>query len=122
MGDLPREVFEKFASEYQTKITETSRQLAMVRGQLQGREREKRASELTAKELSTLDDSVLAYRSVGRMFIQEDVSLLKAELDNKASSAAKEIVALERAAGKLDAELKDTEKSLQGLIKRAIGQ
>ncbi|KAJ8326311.1 hypothetical protein BDV3_005865 [Batrachochytrium dendrobatidis] len=122
MSVIPKEVFEKYAIEYQTKIGETSRQLAMVRGQLQGREREKKLSELTAKELEPLDSTVLAYRSVGRMFIKEDISMLKDELHKKSASASKEIVAMERAATKLEGDLKDTERTLQDLIKKVMSQ
>lgn len=53
--------------EYQSKIVDTTRQLATVRGQLQARERDKKLNELTAKELAGLDSNVAAYRSVGKM-------------------------------------------------------
>lgn len=55
-------------------------------------------------------------------FIKEDLSALKQELQSKATNAAKEAQALERASGKLDNDLKDAEKSLSELIKKVKEQ
>ncbi|KAI8922955.1 Prefoldin [Entophlyctis helioformis] len=119
---IPREVFEKYAFEYQSKISESSKQLAVVRAQLQGRDREKRLSELTAKELNALPADVSAYRSVGKMFLKEDIAGLKDELNTRATAADKDLVALKRAETKLDRELKDAEKSFDSLLKKVLGQ
>ncbi|KAH6559930.1 hypothetical protein BASA50_009019 [Batrachochytrium salamandrivorans] len=122
MSVIPQEAFQKYALEYQTKISETSRQLTTVNSQLQACRHEKRISELTSNELTPLDDTVPTYRSVGRMFVQEDISALKTELDKKSAISAKEISALERAVVTLESELKSSEGTLRDLIKKVTSQ
>ena len=68
MASIPREVFEKYAVEYQTQIADSSKQLAIIRGQLQAKERDRKVSQLTGNELADLNE-VKAYRSVGKMCI-----------------------------------------------------
>ncbi len=67
MASIPREVFEKYAIEYQGQISESSKELAIIRGQLQAKERDRKVSQLTGNELADMKD-VKAYRSVGKMY------------------------------------------------------
>ena len=61
--------------ELQNKVVETSRQLAGVRAQISARDREKKLSELTAKELESMGENVSAYRAVGKMYVNLPQSL-----------------------------------------------
>jgi prefoldin subunit 1 len=66
MSVIPKEVFEKYAMEYQAKISESGKNLAIVKGQLQAKERERKMSQLTGNELGQFTGSTIAYRSVGK--------------------------------------------------------
>ncbi|KAJ3015581.1 hypothetical protein HKX48_004538 [Thoreauomyces humboldtii] len=110
------ELAQRVMQEIQEKMVETGRQLGMVRGQLQAREREKRVCELTVKELRSLGEGVSAYRAVGKMFIQEPLSGLVKELDTRKADSEREIVALERAGTKLQRELTDTQSTWKDIM------
>jgi prefoldin subunit 1 len=64
---MPREAFEKFASEYQQKLSKANQELMQLRGQLQGRQRERKLTELTTAELASLPPTTVTYRTVGKM-------------------------------------------------------
>jgi prefoldin subunit 1 len=49
------------------KLQTTSRQLAGVKAQLQGRIREQKICELASKELSSFPSDAVAYKAVGKM-------------------------------------------------------
>lgn len=65
---MPREAFEKFASEYQQKLSKANQELMQIRGQLQARQRERKLTELTTAELSSLPETTVTYRTVGKMW------------------------------------------------------
>jgi len=52
--------------ELQNRLIENSRQLNVVKSQIQAKEREKRFAELTKHELSSLDENIRTYKSVGK--------------------------------------------------------
>jgi prefoldin subunit 1 len=65
---MPREMFEKYAAEYQTKISKANQELLQIRAQLQGRQRDRKLTELTNQELNSLEPSTACYRTVGKMY------------------------------------------------------
>lgn len=70
--------------------------VASVQAQIQSREREKRLSELTNKELSALQPDTVTYKSVGKMFVQEPLPELTKELTERATEMDKDMAALEK--------------------------
>ncbi|KAI8912206.1 hypothetical protein PhCBS80983_g00196 [Powellomyces hirtus] len=113
------ELAQRVLQEIQDKMVETSRQLGMVRGQLQAREREKRVCELTVKELGSLGEGVAAYRAVGKMFIQEPLTGLVKELETRKSDSEREAKNFERAASKLERDLNETQNTWKEIMHRA---
>jgi prefoldin subunit 1 len=53
-----------------------------------------------------MPDSRDVYRAVGRMFVKEELSVIKTILEKKVNDSTKEINALQKAALKNDGELK----------------
>jgi prefoldin subunit 1 len=106
MSAISKEVFEKYAQEYQEKIADNSKQLAMLRGQLQAKERDRKLCQLTSKELHPFNNETPSYRAVGKMFVKEDLNVLKNTLTKKIDGGSKEIEALQKVALKCDGELK----------------
>jgi prefoldin subunit 1 len=51
----------------QMKMQTSSRQLAALRAQVQGKERERRIGELACKDLDAFSESTVAYKAVGKM-------------------------------------------------------
>ncbi|TPX39573.1 hypothetical protein SeMB42_g06325 [Synchytrium endobioticum] len=110
---VPSEELQRIFTEAQVRLAEASRQLSLVKSQLQAKQREKRLGELTAKELSTLASDVATYRAVGKMFIKVDLTLLRKELTPRIQDAEKEIKALERTQTKLERELEQHQNMLK---------
>ncbi|KAI8916328.1 hypothetical protein EDD86DRAFT_244253 [Gorgonomyces haynaldii] len=94
MATIPKE----YAMEYQEKIAESTKQLNVVRAQLQAKERDR------------------------KVFLKEDLGSLQKELDKRQTDAGREIEALQKAALKFDGELKEAEKNLDSLIKKVKEQ
>ncbi|KAJ1560275.1 hypothetical protein HK405_007662 [Cladochytrium tenue] len=103
----------------ETKLQTSSRQLASLRAQVQVKERERRISELSAKELDQYPEaSTVAYKSVGRMFLQSNLKSLKKGLRDRASENEKEIKAMQVAAKKLEKEAGDVERSIRDILEQ----
>ncbi|KAJ3332323.1 hypothetical protein HDU76_000603 [Blyttiomyces sp. JEL0837] len=104
--------------ETQQKLQQTTRSLSTLRSQVQAKERERKISELSAKELSTNPDSTISYKSVGRAFLKASLKELTDELVKKSVDAGNEVKVLQRAAEKLDREAGDAERALRELLQR----
>ncbi|KAI8898849.1 Prefoldin [Globomyces pollinis-pini] len=101
---------------------ECNQQLQALRVQLQSKQRERKLSELTNQELSQMDKSTPCYRTVGKMFLKEDVTVITGELSTKIANYSADINALEKMALKVDQDSKDAERNLDSLIKKVTGQ
>ncbi|KAI9333676.1 Prefoldin [Obelidium mucronatum] len=106
--------------ETQAKHQNTSRQLATVRAQINAKERDRKIGELAAKELNQYPKGTVAYKSVGKMFLMQDLGSLTGSLQQKSDDASKEIKALSRASEKLDRDVKDLERGLTELLQRRM--
>ncbi|KAJ3337489.1 hypothetical protein HDU91_001470, partial [Kappamyces sp. JEL0680] len=107
--------------EYQLKINKASQELGQIRAQLAGKQRERKLTELTSSELAGFAGAE-TYRTVGRMFLKEDVNILAGELAAKIAVCSKEIAAMEKVALKTDQDLKDAERNLTSLINKVKEQ
>ncbi|KAI8612844.1 Prefoldin, partial [Chytriomyces sp. MP71] len=106
--------------ETQEKHQVTSRQLANVRAQINSKDRDRKIGNLAAKELASFPPSTVAYKSVGKMFLQQDLSEMIAGINKRSEDAASEIKALARANEKLERDIKDLERGLTELLQRRM--
>ncbi|KAJ3238339.1 hypothetical protein HDU81_007976 [Chytriomyces hyalinus] len=106
--------------ETQDKHQVTVRQLANVKAQINGKERDRKIGELAAKELSQYPQGTVAYKSVGKMFLQQDLSKMTQALQQRSEDAGKEVKALARAQEKLERDVKDLERGLTELLQRRM--
>ncbi|KAF9420691.1 hypothetical protein BGZ94_009059 [Podila epigama] len=86
----------KIIHDLQSKLQEATRMVTSVQAQIQTRDRERKLSALTNKELSSLDPSTVTYKSVGKMFVQEPLPKLTGELTDKVSEMEKDMAALDK--------------------------
>ncbi|KAJ3090239.1 hypothetical protein HK102_004330 [Quaeritorhiza haematococci] len=119
--NLSDEQVRKVFIETQAKLTEYSRQLGLVKSQLQVRDRERRINDLTSKELSALDKDVNTYKSVGKMFVLTDVNVLLKELKVRKDDADRECKSLERAATKIERDIVDCQGHLKEMLRKRQG-
>lgn len=119
---MPKELFEKYFLEYQEKIQNSQQELISLRSQNQQKDRERKLSELTLAELSTLNETNKTFRTVGKMFMEQDVKSVVEEKKNLISNLTKEIEAIQKVALKVDADLKDYERNFKSLLEKANAQ
>ncbi|KAI9003103.1 Prefoldin, partial [Gaertneriomyces semiglobifer] len=104
--------------EIQNTIQEKSRQLTRLRTELQALDRQKRVSDLTAKELAPLGADVGAYRSVGKMFIRQPLPEITKELLQRKEDSDKQVTNLTRAAQKVEKELINAQTAWKEIMHR----
>ncbi|KAG9325344.1 hypothetical protein KVV02_006984 [Mortierella alpina] len=112
----------KIVHDLQAKLQEATRMVASVQAQIQTREREKRLSELTNKELSSLETETVTYKSVGKMFIQEPLPELTSELSERVTEMDKDMAALDKKRIYWERNKTEAQGNLQELIKQIQAQ
>ncbi|KAF8974900.1 hypothetical protein BGZ46_009609 [Entomortierella lignicola] len=108
----------KIVHDLQSKLQEATRMVASVQAQIQTREREKRLSELTNKELSSLQPDTVTYKSVGKMFIQEPLTDLTSELSARAKEMESDMQALDKKRIYWERNKTEAQGNLQELIRQ----
>ncbi|KAF9348740.1 hypothetical protein BGX26_012872 [Mortierella sp. AD094] len=108
----------KIVHDLQSKLQEATRMVASVQAQIQTREREKRLSELTNKELSSLQPDTVTYKSVGKMFIQEPLTDLTSELSERSKEMEKDMEALDKKRIYWERNKTEAQGNLQELIRQ----
>ncbi|KAF9169713.1 hypothetical protein BGX21_009886 [Mortierella sp. AD011] len=108
----------KIVHDLQSKLQEATRMVASVQAQIQTREREKRLSELTNKELSALQPDTVTYKSVGKMFIQEPLTDLTKELSARSKEMESEMEALDKKRIYWERNKTEAQGNLQELIRQ----
>ncbi|PWN37219.1 uncharacterized protein FA14DRAFT_152624 [Meira miltonrushii] len=98
MPPVPDEALHKIIQQIQTQLVNSSRQLSMVKAQLQGHEQGKRRLELTRQQLDQETKQggadVRLWQGVGKMFVLEDESTVQAKLNTKLKELETEIANL----------------------------
>ncbi|KAG0299457.1 hypothetical protein BGZ98_010039 [Dissophora globulifera] len=115
---ISEEALGKIVHDLQSKLQEATRMVASVQAQIQTREREKRLSELTNKELSALKSDTVTYKSVGKMFIQEPLKDLTGELSSRVKGIDEDLTALDKKRIYWERNQKEAQGNLQELIRQ----
>lgn len=105
--------------EAQSRLTNLSRQIVKLSQQNAATERDRQHAEITLKELSTFEPVTKTFKSVGKMFMRQDLQELKAELSVKIDDLTKESLSYQRAAESLKSTLGNTQDLVKDLIAAA---
>ncbi|KAG0037221.1 hypothetical protein BGZ82_002939 [Podila clonocystis] len=108
----------KIVHDLQSKLQEATRMVASVQAQIQTRDREKKLSVLTNKELSSLAPETITYKSVGKMFVQEPLPNLTGELTDRVTEMDKDMAALDKKRIYWERNKTEAQGNLQELIKQ----
>ncbi|BGP01214.1 hypothetical protein NBRC10513v2_002165 [Rhodotorula toruloides] len=103
----------------QAQQVEASRQLSAIRAQLNAREREKKLTTLTLREIEQLPrdpSQTQVYRGVGRMFVQESRNNIENTLRAKMKESTEEVSVLEKRAKYLEGEITTAQNSLRDIL------
>ncbi|PWY99407.1 Prefoldin beta-like protein [Testicularia cyperi] len=97
MANLSDDTLQKVLEKIQVQVYQTNQQLAALRAQIAAKERESKLNTLTLTELKGIQDPQTPfYRSVGKMFISDSQQSVLSELEQKQSTIAGEVDALNK--------------------------
>ncbi|SGZ16730.1 BQ5605_C020g09062 [Microbotryum silenes-dioicae] len=130
------ESLNKALFQLQSQYQEASRQIQIVRTQAQARERDRKMTTLTLREIEALprDPPVTCYRGVGRMllddpitvtsnrFVQESRNNIENTLKGKAKDVDDELNVLEKKHKYLESEMNTSQSSLRDLLQEVQRQ
>ncbi|GAA5998788.1 prefolding complex chaperone subunit [Rhodotorula paludigena] len=103
----------------QQRGQDAARSLQAVRAQLNARERDKKLTTLTLREIEQLPrdpNQANCYRAVGRMFVQESRNNVENTLRAKMKEATDEVSILEKKAKYLDGEITTAQNSIRDIL------
>ncbi|GAA5953287.1 hypothetical protein JCM21900_004474 [Sporobolomyces salmonicolor] len=112
----------KVIVQLQSQQIDASRQLQTVRAQLTARERDKKLTTLTLREIEGLprdSTQVQCYRAVGRMFMQESRNNVENTLKSKMKDSTEDVHVLEKKARYLENEIATAQGSLRDILQQA---
>ncbi|POY72606.1 hypothetical protein BMF94_4434 [Rhodotorula taiwanensis] len=109
----------------QSQQVEASRQLSAVRAQLNAKERDKKLSTLTLREVEQLPrepGQTRMYRGVGRMFVQESRNNVENTLREKMKDATEQATVLEKKAKYLETEIVRAQSSIRDILQESASR
>jgi len=117
---VPDDALRKVLVQLQGQMQDLSRQHSGTRLAVQTKEREKRATTLTLREIERLpragEDAVSVYRGIGRMFMQESRNSVENSLKTKEKEIGEELSALSKKIKYLEGELNQAQSSLRDIL------
>ena len=105
----------KELEEVNDNLQNSRRQKVSVESKLRSTAIFKRKAELTKEELKQMDQKMITYKAVGRMFIKTPIDKLQESLSKKINDCASNIESLTKKGVYLDNEIKSKEQSLKEL-------
>ncbi|CAD6891150.1 unnamed protein product [Tilletia controversa] len=111
------EALHKVLQQIQTQYVVSQRQLSGVRAQLQGRERERKGTELTLKQIDEVDQGAKFYKGVGKMFIMEERSTVRKELVTRENEMQEDIANLTKKQKFLEKQVTDAQGHLNDIFR-----
>ncbi|GAA5825549.1 hypothetical protein JCM3770_000123 [Rhodotorula araucariae] len=121
MGDDVRQAL----MQLQQRGQDAARALSTVRAQLNARERDKKVTTLTLREIEVLPrepGGAKCYRGVGRMFVQESRNNVENTLRAQMKDAQDDVAVLEKKAKYLENEIVTAQNSLRDILQDQSAQ
>ncbi|CDS06369.1 hypothetical protein LRAMOSA08897 [Lichtheimia ramosa] len=116
MSALSDDAIRKVFVELQAKYVASTQQLNSVKAQIQAKQRERKMSELTRRELDTLEPDTKTYKPVGKMFIQTPLSQMKEHYVDQIKKADESIEQLEKSQKYWDRAATDAQSNLRDIL------
>nr|CAG4650666.1 EOG090X0LK7 [Sida crystallina] len=106
----------KAFGELQQKMVETSQKLKLSDIQIDSLKRNIAHAQLTEKEISLLPSETKTYESLGRMFVLQESTNVRKNLENKVKTCEEKIKTLEASKTYLERNLKESENNIREMI------
>ncbi|XP_019150134.1 PREDICTED: prefoldin subunit 1 [Ipomoea nil] len=107
--------------EIQGRMIELTGKFKQVQTQMRNKEGEKKRAYLTLEELRHLSDDTVTYKSIGRTFVLEPVSVLMDEQEKKLKDSEAAITALQTSKEYLEKQMAEVENNLRELLQQDPG-
>ncbi|KAL7749099.1 Prefoldin subunit 1 [Sorochytrium milnesiophthora] len=117
MAGVSDETMRKVLNEIQGKLMDYNRQLTTVRTQIAVKERERKLTELTVKELNSVGPQTNTYKSVGKMFIAAPQPTLLSTLGMKIDSLKDDTQVLTKKQQYLEKSVLEYQRNLQDALR-----
>ena len=108
----------------QDQISHLSKELSQLKGQMQqvsnqirSCEYESKLTTLTLKELYQLPNGCACFEGIGKMFLLQDLEVLKAEIDQSAQKIGQELQELKQVLPSFEASYQKKEEQFMGFLK-----
>jgi len=106
----------KAFQDLQVKVVNTTQQVKLAEAQIAQLTRNITRARLTDQELTTLPENTRTYQAVGRMFILEPITEVRANLKKKIKDGEEKIKTIEQNKGYLQKSVKDQENSIREML------
>lgn len=117
MSKVDEELKQAF-TKLQEKMRDTKQKLKLADIEIEKLRRIRHWSELTVKEIGCLPEDTRVHKSVGRMFVAEDINDMKNDLENIVKTRDEKIKTLENNKMYLQRSLKESENEIREMIQQ----
>ncbi|KAJ8634540.1 hypothetical protein MRB53_008807 [Persea americana] len=107
--------------ELQGQMIETTGKLKQVQSQMRNKEGEKKRAYLTLEELRHLSDDTNTYKSIGKAFSLEPISVVVKEQEQKLKDSEATLSSLQISKEYLEKQMRDVENNLRELLQQDPG-
>ncbi|OAA65411.1 prefoldin subunit [Niveomyces insectorum RCEF 264] len=118
---LSNEALQKLVREIETQAVQAQQQIAVVRSQVAGKQREMRLAQLTQREIASLPSDTAVYEGVGKMFVAEPVTTLSAKLGTQIKSLEGDVDGLNKRLHYLETTAKNSQEHISQMLRRGGG-
>ncbi|WFD36097.1 hypothetical protein MCUN1_002968 [Malassezia cuniculi] len=101
----------------QSRLVSSQREIGIVQAKMQNRQREAKAQNLTLRQLRELEPGTRVYKSVGRMFLQDDLEHLIDETAKREQAARDETEALSKKHSIHEKQAVDAQSRLNDIVR-----
>ncbi|EKC99366.1 hypothetical protein A1Q2_06303 [Trichosporon asahii var. asahii CBS 8904] len=116
MSNLSDDTLRKILQQIQTQAINGQRQSAIVRAQIQQKEKEKKILELTMRELASVPEGEgKLYRGVGKMFIEQSRSSINGRHKSLETSLGEDISSLQKKQKYYDRQVEEANGQLRDI-------
>ncbi|KAF8542124.1 Prefoldin [Trichophaea hybrida] len=114
---IPNEALQKLMQDIESKAAFSQQQLTIVKAQIAAKQRDVRLLQLTGKELEKLPPGTRSYESVGKMFVQEDITNIQRRLAKEEAGLKGDIKDLEKKHTYLETTYLNAQGGLNAILK-----
>ncbi|KAA8893003.1 Prefoldin [Sphaerosporella brunnea] len=114
---IPNEALQKLMADIESKAAFSSQQLQIVKAQMAAKQRDIRLLQLTAEELNTLPPGTRTFEGVGKMFVLEPITSIKARLENEEKTLKNDIKDLEKKYNYLETTFVNAQQNLDAILR-----